>query len=316
MNTSIELLADVIDGDVLGDGKVAVSRLLAIDEAKSDAIVPLLRKRLLPEINELPAAVLADEPLAEEALRRGIRAAIVHSTPALLLSRAIDYFFPASPNVGEIHGSAVVDPSAYVHATAQIGPFAVVADRVRIGEGSVVGAHALISSGCVIGERVVIGPGAVIGHEGFGFVPTRDGPVKIRQVGRVVIENDVEIGAHTCIDRATLGTTRIGRGSKIDNLVQVGHNAKVGNGVLMAGQVGLAGSTTVCDGVLLGGQVGVADHLTIGEGARVAAKSGVTGDVPAHAVVAGYPAMPHKKWLKAMAILKRRGIVADDTEVS
>jgi UDP-3-O-[3-hydroxymyristoyl] glucosamine N-acyltransferase len=162
---------------------------------------------------------------------------------------------------------------------------------------------------CVVGDRVRLGPGAVVGSDGFGFVPAGGDaglPRRVPQTGRVVIENDVEIGALAAVDRATLGETRVRRGAKIDNLVQIAHNVDVGPGAILAAQVGLAGSVSVGPGALLGGQVGVADHLAIGPHARVAAKSGVVGDVPAHATVAGYPAISHRTWLRAWSWLVRR----------
>jgi UDP-3-O-[3-hydroxymyristoyl] glucosamine N-acyltransferase len=184
---------------------------------------------------------------------------------------------------------------------------------VSIQEGTVIGPGAVICTGSRIGRRVHIGPGAVIGHEGFGFSPTPEGLIKIRQVGNVVIEDDVEIGANACIDRGTLGTTRIGSGSKLDNLVQIGHNVRIGREVILAGQTGIAGSTVIEDRAMLGGQSGVADHLTIGANAKVAAKSGVTANVPANAVVAGYPAMPRMRWLRFFA---RAAVDATDDDTS
>jgi UDP-3-O-[3-hydroxymyristoyl] glucosamine N-acyltransferase len=158
----------------------------------------------------------------------------------------------------------------------------------------------------VLGRNVVIGPNAVIGYEGFGFLPDgRGGIRKVYQAGGVVIGDGVEIGAGSCVDRGTIGNTVIGDNSKLDNQVQVGHNAKIGKNVIIAAQTGLAGSTHVKDGAMLGGQVGVADHLVIGAGAMVGAKSGVTKDVEPGQKVSGYPAMPRWQWLKVIARLKK-----------
>ncbi len=314
MGISLDALAEIIGGETRGDRSRVVTRLLPLDETDGAALSPLFQGRLLEGISALPGAVLTNPALVGAALSRGIPGAVVHASPALLLARAIDHFHPPLPLETGVHETAAVHPSATVDETAHIGPFAVIGAKARVGKECVVGAHAVIGQGCALGNRVVIGPGAVIGHDGFGFVPTPKGARKIRHVGRVVVEDDVEIGANTCIDRATLGTTRVCRGAKLDNLVQIGHNATIGEGVLVAGQAGVAGSARIDAGAMLGGQAGIADHLTVGAGARVAAKSGVIGDVPPGEVVAGYPAMPRKKWLKAMAYLKRISIVGSDAE--
>jgi UDP-3-O-[3-hydroxymyristoyl] glucosamine N-acyltransferase len=171
----------------------------------------------------------------------------------------------------------------------------------------------MVLAGSVVGDRVRLGPSAVVGSEGFGFLPAGrepegklNEPHRIPQIGHVVIESDVDIGAMAVVDRATIGKIIVKRGSKLDNLVHVGHNAVVGEAVIIAAQTGLAGSVSVGDGALLGGQVGIADHLVIGEEAKVAAKSGVVSDVPRGATYAGYPAVPHSQWLRAWGTVLRR----------
>jgi UDP-3-O-[3-hydroxymyristoyl] glucosamine N-acyltransferase len=266
-----------------------------------------LRRRLLEGSPGTPGAVIASPHLAAFALEAGVSAAIVHVEPVIGLARAIDVFHPEEEPRGAIHPTAVVDPEADVHESAWIGPGAVVDPGARIGEGSWIGPNAVICRGVEIGRYVRIGPGAVIGYEGFGFVPSPEGPVKVRQVGGVTVGDFAEIGACACVDRATLGTTVIGEASKLDNLVQVGHNTRLGKRVLVAGQAGFAGSTVVGDDAMIGGQVGVADHLRIGPRAKLAAKSGVAGDVPADAVYGGLPAGPHRRWLRSMARLLMTG---------
>ncbi|MDD5308478.1 MAG: UDP-3-O-(3-hydroxymyristoyl)glucosamine N-acyltransferase [Deltaproteobacteria bacterium] len=311
----IEELARCVGAEAVGRTGIEVARLAAIDEAGPDAICPLLRKRYLFQMSVVPAAVLAPPALAEHALEHGVPAAIVHDHPVLALAALIDIFHPPGEEPRGVHPRAFVDPGARVHESAWIGPGAVVEAGAVIGEGCSIGPNAIICGAAELGRHVRVGPGAVIGHEGFGFAPGPDGPVKVRQVGRVVIGDYVEIGANTCVDRATLGATVVGVASKIDNLVQVGHNARIGKRVLVAGQAGLAGSTVVGDDVMLGGQAGVGDHLTIGERARVAARSGVVGDVPAGGEVAGYPALPRLTWLRIMARLARdAGEGADEKE--
>jgi UDP-3-O-[3-hydroxymyristoyl] glucosamine N-acyltransferase len=313
---NLKALADAVGGEVLGDLDLVVTGLRAIDEATAESICPLFRKQMLSEAPVMPAAVVSTRALGEFALSNGIRAALVHEAPQLALAGLIDRFHPPEDLPAGAHPGSVVHSSAQVHPSALIGAFAVIEKECVIGADCVIGPSAVICRGSVLGARVRIGPGAVIGHEGFGFVPTSEGPKKVRQVGRVVIDDDVEIGANACIDRGTLGATRIGRGTKIDNLVQIGHNALVGSGVLMAGQVGIAGSCRLGDRALIGGQAGIADHLTVGAGARIAAKSGVTRDVEPGETVAGYPAMARAKWLKVMANLAKTGIVDPDTEES
>jgi UDP-3-O-[3-hydroxymyristoyl] glucosamine N-acyltransferase len=299
---------------VAGRADVVVGELRAIDDATSGCIAPFLRKRLLLGLGSLPGAVLTSPWLADAALEAGVPAAIVHAEPVLALAALIDVFYPPGEELRGVHPRAFVDPDARVHGTAWVGPGAVIEAGAVVGEECWIGSNAVICGCAELGRCVRVGPGAVIGHEGFGFAPGNQGPVKVRQVGRVVLEDFVEIGANACVDRGTLGATVVGEGSKLDNLVQVGHNARIGRRVLVAGQAGLAGSTVVGDDAMLGGQAGVADHLTIGERARVAGRSGVVGDVPAGGEVAGYPALPRRKWLRIVARLARGAGVATEGE--
>jgi len=230
---------------------------------------------------------------------------------------------PLRPAAG-IHATAQVSRSARIGSGASIGAYVVIGDDVAIGADARIDAHVVIyprvtigdrftaHAGAVVRERVTIGDdvklqsGAVIGGEGFGYLPDEKGAIRaIPQTGTVVLEDGVEIGANTTIDRAAVGATRIRRGAKIDNLVQIGHGCEVGESALLAAQVGLAGSTKIGPGAQLGGQVGAAGHLTIGAGARVAAQSGIPNDVAAGAVVSGYPAVDIRTWRRAVAIWAR-----------
>lgn len=237
----------------------------------------------------------------------------------LALARALERFHPRERRAAGVHPTAVVAGSAWVHASASIGPLCTVGERTRIGAGTVLTAGIHVGDDCTIGEgawfhpgvvirerteigaRVILQPGCVVGGDGFGFAPTRDGWVKIPQVGNVVLEDDVELGANTTIDRGTLGETRIGRGAKLDNLVQIAHNVNVGPHCAFAAQVGIAGSTRVGTWVQLGGQVGVVGHITIGDRSRIGAQSGVPGDIPAGAEVTGRPPVPHRDFLRIKA---------------
>jgi UDP-3-O-[3-hydroxymyristoyl] glucosamine N-acyltransferase len=223
-----------------------------------------------------------------------------------------------------VHKTAVVSESAKIGARAHVGAYVVVCDEVVIGEDAVLlphvviypgarigkrffaHAHAIVREGCVLGHDVTLQNGAVIGADGFGFAKRGDGSwAKILQTGPAVLEDAVEVQANACVDRASVGETRIAKGAKIDNLVQVGHGSNVGENSLLCAQVGLAGSTTVGKNVILAGQVGVAGHLTIGDNAVATAQTGIPSDVAPGAVVSGYPAMDNKMWLRTVAAVNR-----------
>jgi UDP-3-O-[3-hydroxymyristoyl] glucosamine N-acyltransferase len=244
--------------------------------------------------------------------------------PYLAFAEAIALLSPATRPPAGVDPTAVVASDARVAPGASIGPLVAVGPRAIIGArtvlhpGVVVGAGARIGDDCVIharvsvregvelGNRVVVQDGAVIGSDGFGFAQRSDGThQKIPQIGAVVIEDDVEVGANTTIDRPAVGETRIKAGTKIDNLVQVAHGVHVGRDVLLAAQVGIAGSSTLGDRVALGGQVGVAGHITLGDGVRATAQTGIPNDVEAGTLVSGYPAISNREWLKASAVFRR-----------
>jgi UDP-3-O-[3-hydroxymyristoyl] glucosamine N-acyltransferase len=246
------------------------------------------------------------------------------SNPYLTFARAIALFHPAEEYAPGIHPTAVVHPSAKIGTGAHVGPYVVVGEDVVIGKDAVLLAHAVIYRGvrvgdnffahahvvvrerCRLGNNVLLQNGVVIGGDGFGFAKDDQGHWhKIPQPQPVVIGDDVEIQSNSCIDRASVGETRIARGTKIDNLVQVGHGSHIGEDSLLASQVGLAGSTELGKNVILTGQVGVVGHCKIGDGAIVTPQSGVAGDVPAGAIVSGAPAIDHKLWLKVSALLSR-----------
>ena len=254
---------------------------------------------------------------------------IVTTDPHAAWARAAALFFPVPPAQPGIHPAAIVSPDASVDPTAEIGPLAVVGARAQIGprcrvaplavigEGVMlgrdcrIGAHASLSH-AIVGDRVVIYPGARIGQDGFGFAMTSEGFISVPQLGLVVIEDDVEIGANTTIDRGSLRDTIVGAGTRVDNLVQIGHNVQIGRCCVIVAQVGISGSTTLEDFVMLGGQAGLVGHVRIGTRARVGAQAGVTNDVPAGADYLGSPAEPMRAFLKGVATLRR--LVRRDTK--
>jgi UDP-3-O-[3-hydroxymyristoyl] glucosamine N-acyltransferase len=244
--------------------------------------------------------------------------------PYLDFARALELFYQPPQYAPGVHSTAAVHPSAKIGTSAHIGPYVVIQEDVRIGQNAVLLAHVVIYRGvkigdnftahshavirefCRIGNNVLLQNGVVIGGDGFGFAKDSNGHWhKIVQSGPTVIEDDVEVQANACIDRASVGETRIARGAKIDNLVQVGHGSKVGEDSLLCAQAGLAGSTDVGKNVILAGQVGVAGHCKIGDGAIATAQSGIPNDVPAGAVVSGYPAIDNKLWLRCVAVFNR-----------
>jgi len=238
------------------------------------------------------------------------------------LARVAALFHPITPPVPGIHPTAFVAASAYVDPTAQIGPFACIEENVRVGPGCHVGSHASIGSGVVMGEncrigthasvshailgaRVYLYSGVRIGQEGFSFARTKTGYLSIPHLGRVVIEDDVEIGANATVDRGSIQDTVIGAGTRIDNLVQIGHNVRLGRACVVVAQVGISGSTVLEDFVQVGGQAAMAGHLQIGQGAQIGAQAGVISDVPAGAILLGSPAQPRQEFFRQVATLRR-----------
>jgi UDP-3-O-[3-hydroxymyristoyl] glucosamine N-acyltransferase len=243
--------------------------------------------------------------------------------PYLAFARAIGLFYQTPGYEPGTHPTAVIAPTARVGAGAHIGPYVVIDDDVEIGSDAVLLPHVVIYRGarignnffahahsvvreyCTLGDNVVLQNGAIVGCDGFGFARDADHWEKIPQSGPAVLESDIEVQANACVDRASVGETRIARGVKIDNLVQVGHGSAVGENTLLCAQVGLAGSTVVGKNVILAGQVGVAGHCNIGDGVVVTAQSGTHGDIPAGAMVSGSPAFDHKQWLRAVGIFNK-----------
>lgn len=273
----------------------------------------LCRANLTDDMPQGPAILVAQNP----------RTAFQDIALALFPGSLGDALALANPQNATRHPSgALISPSARLEDQVILQPGVVIGDDVQIGRGSVVGANSVIAQGCRIGREARIGPnvsvqyaligdrvtvlaGAMIGQDGFGFVPRANGLRRMPQLGRVVVQDDVEIGAGTAIDRGTLGDTVIGQGTKIDNLVQIGHNVRIGMHTVIAGQCAIAGSVTIGDGCMIGGGVGIADQLTVGAGAQLAGGSGVMTDIPAGERWGGAPALPVKQVLRQIAALRR-----------
>jgi UDP-3-O-[3-hydroxymyristoyl] glucosamine N-acyltransferase len=313
-------LAALVSGQVRGDDSRRVRGVASLESAGPEDLSFLTNARYRAAVASSRAGVLLVGPGVEFPGRD----LLIAPEPYVAFATILAYLHPEPEAASGVSPDASVAESARLGRDVAIGPFAVVAegaalgDGVAIGAGSYVGPHAevgeatvlhprvVLYAGTVVGARCILHAGTVLGSDGFGFATSSSGVHhKIPQRGRVVVEDDVEIGANATIDRATLGTTRIGRGTKIDNLVQIAHNNVIGEHCILAAQVGLAGSVTLGRYVLLGGQVGVGDHLTVGERTMVGGQAGVIGDIPAGSVLWGTPAQPRRDYLRQVAALKR-----------
>jgi UDP-3-O-[3-hydroxymyristoyl] glucosamine N-acyltransferase len=313
-------LADRLECRLEGDGDIEITSVAGIEDARPGDITFVANTKYisrLPATRASAVIVRPDVPSAPCAMLRT-------EEPYLAFARAVALFAPMSRPSPGVHAMAAVASDAYIGRDVSIGAFVAVGEGARIGDrtiifpnvtiarGAVIGADCVVHSNVAIRERVTIGDrvvlqnGVVIGSDGYGFVRRKDGTYeKIPQVAGVVIEDDVELGANTTVDRPAVGETRIKAGAKIDNLVQVAHGVVVGRNVLMAAQVGIAGSTEIEDDVMFGGQVGVGGHLTIGRGSVAVGQSGVTNSLDPGSMVAGYPAIDSREWRKASVIFRR-----------
>lgn len=320
MEISLSELAVRLGLERIGPSDPVIRGAMGFDRAGADEITFVDSPRLLKRLGECRAGAVIVPPGAEPPAA-GLRA----EDPRAAFARVLALFAPERDRIlpPERHPSAVVASDAILGADVALGPGCVIGPGARIGDGSRLGAHVVIEADvtlgrdcclyhgavvrerCRLGDRVILHAGVVIGSDGFGYHPGPQGLVKIPQIGIVVLEDDVEIGANSCVDRATTGRTRIGAGTKIDNLCQIGHNVDFGRHGAMSAQSGVSGSTRIGDGAVFGGQTGVADHIEIGHGVKVGARAAVISDVPAGTSVVGFPAEEYGKGMRLMALQRR-----------
>ena len=316
-------LAELAEAKI-GDGADPDARfidVLALDAAGPDHVSFLDNKRYLDQFSKSRAGACLVHPDHAGRAPDGM-ALLLCQDPYHAYARVAAAFYPTLNTRGLTPGSALIDDTATIAKGCDIAPSVVIGANASIGENTCIGAGTVVGAGVVmgrdccigsnvtlayslLGDRVVLHAGARIGEDGFGFAPGQYKHLKIPQLGRVIIEDDVEIGANTTIDRGSGPDTVVGAGTKIDNLVQIAHNVTLGQNCFVAAQVGISGSTKIGDFVFFGGQAGLAGHLHIGDGARIGAKSGVMSDVEIGVTVGGFPARPLKEWLRGIAVLRR-----------
>jgi UDP-3-O-[3-hydroxymyristoyl] glucosamine N-acyltransferase len=314
-------IAEKIQGNLAGNGFVAISGISGIQEAKEGDITFLTDNSFKKYLKDCKAsAIIIDRNINPDEFKN--KNFIITKNPALAYAKVIEIFHPRkiiekgiSPlafvaKTSQISDEATIYPYAYigertiVEKKAVVYPFVHIGDDVTIGEETILYPHVVIYDRITIGRRVIIHSGTVLGSDGFGYVWDGEKHVKIPQIGTVEIEDDVEIGANVAIDRASLGKTLLKKGTKIDNLVQIAHNVSIGENSIIVSQVGIAGSSTIGKNVILAGQVGVRDHAVVGDNVRAAGGTGITKSVPENSLISGNPHMPHKEWLRLQGHIK------------
>lgn len=319
MRKTLKEIAKLINGEVVGDAGVVITGVAGIKEASGGDITFLANPKYLPLIDK----TLASAIITSRDVKIDSRPAILVDNPSLAFSKIISVFAPCEiTHPKGIHPSACLGKNVSLGPDAAVGAYAVIGDNVSIGSGTIIysgcfighdtkiGSKTLIYPNVsireriIIGDRVIIHSGTVVGSDGFGYIKIKGLNQKIPQIGNVEIQDDVEIGANVTIDRARFDKTVIGKGTKIDNLVQIAHNVVIGENSIIVAQAGISGSTTIGNGVTIAGQAGLVGHITVGDGAVLAAQAGVTKSVPANTMVSGYPAKPHEIARKVNACLQ------------
>ncbi|MBE0477649.1 UDP-3-O-(3-hydroxymyristoyl)glucosamine N-acyltransferase [Candidatus Aerophobetes bacterium] len=320
MNKSLKELALLVGGKIKGDEHIIIKGVAKVEDVKEGEITFAVSGKFLSlaEKSKASAVIIPQE------VENFSKPVIQTANPRLAFARVLEIFAPLAPEFKGIHPSAIISEGVKIGRGATIGPLCIIQEGAKIGDNAYISGFSYLGRDVSVGERtflhprvtvldktsigkkVIIHSGAIIGSDGFGFVKTEDSSYyKIPQIGRVVIEDAVEIGANVTIDRATTGETRIGRGTKIDNLVHIAHNVTVGKNVAIVALVGISGSSCVGDGAVLAGQVGISDHVSIGANSIVGAKSGITKDIPANSFVWGIPARDHLVQKKITAVVHR-----------
>ncbi len=316
---SLKQLSQIVGGELVGDGELSITGVRPIEQAEAGDIALLVHPKYNAFLKTTKATALIVPPVTT-----GIKKPhIIVANPHIALAKLLEYFHSSphapfgvhplavigkNPKLGKdisIYPGVVLGNQVSLGKGVTIYPGACIGDRVSIGTDSVIHQNVSIYPGVSIGKRVVLHSGSVIGSPGFGYVWDGEKHRPIPHVGSVVIEDDVEVGANAAIDRGTMGDTRIGRGVKIDNLVQIAHNVSIGDHSVVVAQVGISGSTEIGRGVMLGGQAAVVGHIQIGDQAKIAARTGISKNVPAGAVMAGFAGTPHAEWKKAVVITRR-----------
>ncbi|MDY6862267.1 MAG: UDP-3-O-(3-hydroxymyristoyl)glucosamine N-acyltransferase [Thermodesulfobacteriota bacterium] len=316
MEKTLEDLAELVGGEVSGDGAIRIKGIKGIAEAEKGDITFLTNTKYLPLLKTTKASAVIISPEIKTNLKTP---ALLSQNPYLAFAKILRLFYQKTyQSLGISKHSFVgkevtlgeelsIYPFVYIGNRAKIGsratifPGAFIGDGVTIGDDSIIYSNVTIRERCTIGSRVILHPGVVIGSDGFGFAKDGNQYFKIPQTGIVKIDDDVEIGANCCIDRATLGKTWIKKGVKLDNLIQIAHNVEIGEHTVSAAQVGISGSVKIGSHVTIGGQVGTVGHIKIGDNVTLTARCGVTRDIAPDQFLGGFPAIPHRKWLKAQA---------------
>lgn len=323
MQFTAEMIAGFLGGEIMGDKDSTVSEFAKIEEGRQGALSFLSNPKYEQYIYDTDSSIVIVGKDFEPA--KPVKATLIKVPDAYgAFAKLLELYAASKPPKTGISGKAdisegvslgngcyvgafaVIEPGAKIGNNVRIYPHAYIGDGVRIGDNCIIYAGVKIYEGCVIGSNVILHAGAVIGADGFGFAPDAEGAFrKIPQIGNVVIEDNVEIGANTCIDRATMGSTTIHRGVKLDNLIQVGHNASVGENTVAAAQVGIAGTTKVGKNCMFGGQVGLAGHITIADGVQLGSQSGVPNSINTPGAYLGSPPLPGTQFHRASAIMRR-----------
>lgn len=318
MTYTVEELANSVQGKVVGDGSIEIAETRSLDQAAPQAISFAVGEYCEYVGQSKAGAVIVEAPLADVSIPQ-----IVVPNAKVAFAQILQQFHPPVVFPTGVHETAIIGKNVTLGNNVTVGPYCVIYDNavigdnvvlhpyvyighnVKIGEDTVIYSGAIVHENCILGKRVVLRAKAVIGGEGFGFATENGVHTHIPQVGNVILEDDVEIGSCSCVDNATMGSTLVRRGTKIDNLVHLGHNVEIGEDCFLIAQVGIAGSTKCGNHVIFAGQTGCTGHITIGDNVTFAGKTGIIGNVPSNGTYAGFPQRPHKEWLKLSAYENR-----------